>query len=267
MKRISTWLVLLAVVTMVPAVAQAQQVLYAVTFSDELLSINTSNGAGTLIGNLDSGMAAFGLGDRGTSLYTFDQIADRVKELDPLTGATLNTIDIGVATVGEGAITYRSDGIGFLSRSSGSTGTLWDFDITGPSSNTIGGLNPSMDGMDFDGSDVLYGMSQTSASLYTINQANATTTLVGNSGLGSVAALQGLTFRSDGALFAAIDDNLYSINAGNGQATLIGAIGFGGVSGLSFLTSTVIPEPGTLALLGLGLAGFGLAGYRRKSKK
>jgi hypothetical protein len=262
MKRVSIWLVLIAVVTMVPAAAQAQQVLYAVTFSDQLLTINTSNGAGTLVGNLSSNMLAFGLSDRGTSLYTFDQQADKVQELDPFTGATLNTIDIGVATIGEGAIAYRSDGIGYLSRSAGSTGTLWNFDITVPSSNTVGGLNPSMDGMDFDGSDVLYGMSQTTASLYTINQGNAVTTLVGNAGVGNVSALQGLTFRSDGALFAAMDDKLYSINAGNGQATLIGAIGFGGVSGLSFLT--VIPEPGTLALLGLGLAGFGLVGYRRK---
>ena len=141
-----------------PGIARAD-LMYAITFDNELLSIDASTGAGTLIGNLDSSMAAFGLSDRGTSVYTFNQHADRIIELDLATGGTLATIDIGFTTSGEGALAFRSDGIGFLSRTYGSTGTLWSFDTTVPSSTTIGGLNPGMDGLDFNGSDVLYGIS------------------------------------------------------------------------------------------------------------
>ena len=84
--------------------------LYAVTLvGDEFLSINPSTGAGTLIGNLSSSMAAFGLSNRGTSIYTFDQLADKIRQLDPATGHTLATVDIGVVTDGEGAIAFRSD--------------------------------------------------------------------------------------------------------------------------------------------------------------
>ena len=115
-------------------------------------------------------MDAFGLSDRGGALYTFDQTADVVRQLDPNSGATLNTIDVGISTIGEGAIAFRSDGAGFMSRSSGATGDLWSIDVMSGTSMSIGGLTVSMDGMDFNSSDVLYGISQSTAALYTIDQ-------------------------------------------------------------------------------------------------
>ena len=179
--------------------------LYWVTFGDQLITIDTTTGAGTLVGSLDTGMAAFGLSDRAGALYTFDQTADVVVQLDPATGASLATFNIGVTTVGEGGIAFRSDGIGFLSRSAGSTGILWDFDITGPSNNLVdSSLNPSMDGLDFDGSDVLFGLSQSSGDLYTINQTTGVTTFIGDPGV-SASGLGGLTFSDGGVLFAAFN--------------------------------------------------------------
>ena len=241
MKLLILALVVLSLLSTTKARADS---LYAITFSNEFLSIDTATGAGTLIGNLDSDMLAFGLADLGDAIYTFDQQADRIQRLDPATGSTLETIDIGVTTVGEGGIAFRSDGIGFMSRSNGPVGTLWSFDITVPNSTQISGdddMVPSMDGLDFDSSDVLHGLSQTSdtpPALYTINQSTGVTTLIGSTGI-SGSILGGLTFASDGTLYAVIDDSLYTLNPGTGAATLVGPIGYGVVSGLTAASGVV----------------------------
>jgi hypothetical protein len=97
--------------------------LLAVTFGNQLISIESTTGVGTLIGPLSSSMAPFGLGFRGSNLYTYDQQADLIRQLNPATGATIASINIGAGNlIGEGAIDFRSDGVGFLSTSNGPTG-------------------------------------------------------------------------------------------------------------------------------------------------
>jgi PEP-CTERM motif len=253
------------VLFLIPVRGEAAEILYGITFDEQLITIDTSTGSGILVGNLDTPMDSFGLGTRSGKLYTYDQFSDEILELDPSTADTINSIDIGVAAVGEGGLAFRSDGIGFMSQSG--QDTLWSFDITVPSSTQItslGGLDPSMDGLDFSPSDVLYGIAQTSNILYTIDQTTGATTFIGDPGISDLDFLAGLAFRSDGVLFAELNDSLYTINPSNGQATLIGLIGFDNLSGLSFVQSP-IPEPSTFLLLGAGLAGVGL--LRRRFKK
>ena len=219
--------------------------LYATTFQlvDQLLSVNPTTGTGALIGNMST-QTTFGLSDKGTDLYTFDSFdSNSIVKIDPATGNTLQKIVINPPGVtGEGALAFRSDGAGYLTTALGNAGKLWSFDITVPSSAYIGAVTPSMDGMDFDGSDVLYAIDQGSFvavlpyDLYTINQATGATTLVGSTGVNAAGSgVGGLTFAPDGTLFAALNDNLYTVNPGTGAATLVGPIGFSGVSGLTAL--------------------------------
>jgi hypothetical protein len=244
--------------------------LLAVTFDNELIRINTTTGAGTLIGTIPGGnRGPIGLGFRGDQLYTYDQFNDRLVELDPGTGAVRNTINIGAGDLtGEGALDFRSDGIGFLA--SVAQG-LFRFDVAVPGATRIAGVNdfnPTMDGLAFDAADVLYGLSQSGEGLYTVNQATGATTLVGRTGITGFFLVGGLTFDADGTLYAVLSNSaapslLYRLNRATGAATLVGNIGFRTVTGLA-TPPAAIPEPGGIVLFGLGLAGLAAARLRRR---
>ena len=210
------------------------EVLYGLTFDEQLIAIDSTTGSGTLIGYLDSDMKGFGLAALNGRLYTFDQNADVVRELDSATGHTIDTIDIGIGDIiGEGAIAFRSDGLGFLT---GYINGMWSFDITAHSSTYIG-TNIFIDGLDFDSKDILYGLSQLTAYLYIIDQVTGATTLVGPTGFTASNRLGGLAFGSDGTLYAVIDNALYTLNKNTGAGTFIGNIGFTHVSGLTALVA------------------------------
>lgn len=241
--------------------------LYGITYSgNQLLRLDENTGTGTLVGPLSNGMTALDLAASSGKLYTFDQINDRVRQLDPLTGSTLATIDVSIVTGGEGGFAMRADGTGFLSSSQGNAGTLWKFDINVPDSarvTAVSGFAPSMDGLAFDSAGVLYGLNQGAPNngnrLYTIDQATGATTLVGSLGVGN-SAVGGLAFAPDGSLYATLSDlapasaaRLYRLDKSTGVASFVGNVGFDSVSGIAFLSP--VPEPQTWLLLLCGAAG------------
>ena len=217
------------------------QTLYGITGpGDQLITINTTTGAGTLVGPLSTTINAPGLAFRANKLYAWDTVASRLRELDPATAAILNTIDIGVIGVGSGDLTFRSDGIGFLANPNSS---LWSFDITVPSSTLITNtLAPGMPGLAFSPAGVLFGVIAGGTALYTIDSVTGAATLVGNTGI-PFGSPTGLAFDASGKLYTSAGGNLHQIDPATGTATLIGAIGFANVSDITFGTSAVPPPP------------------------
>jgi len=246
--------------------------LYATTFTeDQLLQINLSTGAGTLIGVIPGVFFTADLASYAGNLYALDQSGANFDLINPATAAVISSTTLGVAIAGEGGFTFDTSGNAFVSASQLATGQLFECNVAlNNSCSAIDGantLNPSMDALAVTASNVLYGMSQsrvgnTNPSLYTINKTTGATTFIGSTAQ-TGNNLGGLAFDPlTGVLYSAFNGELYTVNTSTGAVTAVGAIGYTDISGLAFQGSATVPEPGTgttfvvgmLALLSVAIA-------------
>ncbi len=236
--------------------------LYGITLGNRnLIAIDTATGAGTLVGNIPFISSGAELGATGGDLYAFDLFSnefntDRFARINPANADFISTATAGIDVVGEGGMAFRPDGRAFLSDSGVSSGTLFLCDVTiNDGCSLVATLPVSMDGLALASNGTLYGLSQDTSQLYTIDTSTGASTLVGSSGMPNTDDRGGLTFGPGDILYAAFDDSLWTFNTATGAATLIGAIGFNDVAGITYLDTLPVPEPGTLILLTGALAG------------
>jgi hypothetical protein len=133
--------------------------------------------------------------------------------------------------------------------------------ITG--SATLVGSSPTVfaDSLGIDRSGNAYAIdSYTTESLYSVNLSNGELTLIGPTGV--TMPQSGLCFDSSGVLWAIGGGKTYTMNTSTGEATFMADVTFQGNPLSGFEGLAIVPEPSTLALL--GVAALGLFWYRRK---
>lgn len=99
--------------------------------------------------------------------------------------------------------------------------------------------------------------------LETIDPTTSARTTVGPAGLG---LMNGLAGSVAGAVYGSLrttNTGLYSVDSNTGAATLVFSKGIR-INSMSFGGEVVVPEPGMIGILGLGLVGLGYARRRRK---
>jgi hypothetical protein len=242
----------------------SQAGLYGITFFDnQLTTIDTTTGAGTLVGPLASPMSPFGLATVNNQLYTFDSSADVIRQLNPATGGTQATFNIGIGPVlGQGGLAFQSGTVGFLTSALDPTtlvpvNDLYRFDIGAGTSVLVGHTADTLEALAFSPGGTLYALGKLDGDLYIVNPTTAGMTLVGNTGVAVGSPTGGLAFGPNGTLYATLDDALYTLNTTTGAATPVNPdpttdTGFSSISGLAFLS---VPEPSSVVLMALGLAG------------
>ncbi|MDQ6625873.1 MAG: hypothetical protein M3Y69_07020 [Verrucomicrobiota bacterium] len=267
-------------------------------FNNQLLSINPATGKATVVGSLGDIVLATGLGVRNNRLFVFDQINNRIREVNKKSGQLISSIDIGVRNLaGEGELTFRSDGVGFLASPLNASGTpVNDFymftidpDAKTGSSVRLGSTELPIDAMAFNSQGVLYAIGQGTSTIFTVDTTNgklsALATIKDSSGatVSMNSPVAGMTIGPANPdmggteeIYAALDDRLFIINPTTGAARMPPGdiLNFGplisSVSGLAFA-----PGAGTLGnvssrvLVGtaqnVGIGGFIVRGTPAKS--
>jgi len=254
------------------ATVSASPIVYGITFDNEVITVDPHTGNTAFVGFTDQSMSALGLGNFGGFLYAYDQTADVVRKLDPATGHTVASINVGTGNLlGEGDFTLRSNGTGFLSAIGPGGDSIYSVDVVAGTSHLVtSGMNTLLDGLAFSPSGVLYAYGESTKDLYTVNQTTGALTLIGSTGLPpGIPTLFGMTFLPDGTLLLAGGlgnsgvASLYTVDTVTGAATLVGNTGFDKISGLTTFDAQAVPEPASSFLAASGL----VALYARRRRR
>jgi hypothetical protein len=293
----SRFLVGAAVLACASAQANAEAI-YGLTLSNSLVVFDSATpgvvGAPIAVTGLGTGQTLVGIdfrpADRQLVGVASAGAGGAVYSIDPFTGAAtqINTIAALTGTAFgvdfnpvPNALRIVSDAGQNLRIVAGGTGTVnTDTPLNPGNPNVVGAAYTNNVPGGINGQTTLYVIDSASDQLLTQGSVNFPPGTSPNTGtlfpvgvLGfNTSDLVGFDISRDtGVAFASLTtpgagSQLFTINLGSGAATLVGSIGgiAGGLPLRDITVSQVVPEPGSLALLALGL--LGVAGLRRGAR-
>lgn len=261
-------LVLAAAITAALGIAPlARADILAIESSGNVFVIDPVTGVGSaLAGAGPSGANALARDPAGTLVTA---ASGRLHTIDPLTGnATAGALlDLAGAPIEITGLAWLGADLYAINRTGAGTATaadtLWKIDpVTGLGLTAWNRASAGLQGLAANGG-TLYGWDVT-LGLVRLGPGGSGALVVDDvAAIGAQgASIQTLAFDATGVLHGA-ESALYRIDALSGVVTFVGTGGYGNVRGMEF-TAGAVPTPGSLVLVGLGVAGIAVAGRRRR---
>jgi hypothetical protein len=240
------------------------QVLHIHDTSNRLGTVDIGTGAVSIIGTMGGDVMTDIAFDPTGNLFGLS--FTNLYRINPFTAAVTPIGAHGVP--GGNALVFGTDGTLYAAGTSSTN--LYTLSTTTGSSTLLGNVGFASAGdLAFNGGTNSLFLSATTNQLVAINLGGPISgTAVGPFGFSSVF---GLATADNGILYGVAGTSIFSVNTATGTGTLVrnyGGSGLTAANGTSFFTEagagTVVPEPSTLTLFGLGAAGLLALARRRR---